>query len=97
MTKNTAYWKSKHAASEKNSPFKVSDEALVKAQKKLDKSELSWKANKPAWTSAFGKKGFDVEKSKIARGMEKSVGEWGKKKFPKVADFMESMEKKGSL
>ena len=97
MTKNTAYWKNKHAASEKNSPFKVSDEALVKAQKRLDKKELSWDATKPAWTAAAS----EVAESTGVKGLEgmakDAIGKGIKKKAPKVADFLKKVEARGSI
>lgn len=48
--KNMAYWKAKHAASEKSSPAKVSDSALVDAQAKLNSTELDFR--EPGWATA---------------------------------------------
>jgi hypothetical protein len=48
--KNMAYWKSKFAASESASPFKVSDSELVKRQDQLNHTELDFK--EPGWAKA---------------------------------------------
>ena len=44
--KNMAYWKAKN----KTTPTKLSDEAVVSAQKRLDSVELDWR--EPGWAKA---------------------------------------------
>jgi hypothetical protein len=91
--KNMAYWKAKHAASEK-SPAKVSDAALVDAQAKLNKTELDFR--EPGWATA-ARGAHEGAKKVIKKAADAVGGGDPSADAAQAANVQDIVEKTGNL